>query len=204
MASINSCREVSVRLAQEDDIHAIIALLLTSFRQFPLFDFLYSPLDDNFNYARDTVFFWRRRLLLGLLDPESSVIVAEAPLHSLAIPVNSKGDDEVYQKSLRACEWTEKNKLLTCCTNGNLIVGFAIWRFRAGEREGSRKSFEHISRSWYSSFRSQMIGWEIGLWRRIYERKDQEPTRFAAYIEAEEKLEKKCVSYSISPLRVRF
>jgi hypothetical protein len=184
---------VSVRLAREGDLSAILALLLTSFRQFPLFDFLYSPLDNDFDVAHDTLFFWRRRLLLDLLDPEAAVIVAEAPLDCLAVSASSGDDDEVYQKSLKAQEWTEKNGLSTksSSTKGCSIVGFAIWRFRLGEKVGAERSPEKIRRSWYNECRARMIGWEVELWKWIYQRQDQEPTRFAAYIESEDELGKR-------------
>jgi hypothetical protein len=67
----------TVRPATESDLPALLSLLLTSFRQFPLFSFLYAPLDADLSAARDTVFFWRRRLLRGLLDPRVSIVVAE-------------------------------------------------------------------------------------------------------------------------------
>lgn len=194
---MSSTKLCNVRLAQEGDLSAILALLLTSFRQFPLFDFLYSPLDHDFDFAHDTMFFWRRRLLLDLLDPEAAVIVAEAPLDSLTISASSGDSNKVYQKSLKAQEWTEKNGLSTksSSTKGCSIVGFAIWRFRPGEKVGAERSPEKIRRSWYNECRAQMIGWEVELWKRIYQRKDQEPSRFAAYIESEDKLGKRFVLF---------
>lgn len=197
MSSAKLYNEVSVRLAREGDLSAILVLLLTSFRQFPLFEFLYSPLDNNFDVAHDTLFFWRRRLLLDLLDPEAAVIVAEAPLDSLVISAGFGDGDEIYQKSVKAQEWTEKNGLSTksSSTKGYSIVGFAIWRFRLGEKVGAEQNPEKIRRSWYNKCRAQMIEWEVELWKWIYQRKDQEPSRFAAYIESEDELGKRFVLF---------
>src|SRR5438045_3164372 len=117
MASQTQHPKVSIRRALESDINAIVALLLTSFRQFPLFDFLYAPLNENFDVAHDTVFFWRRRLLLDLLDPEVTILVAEAPLDSLTVQAGSIHDEEqgyhILMQSRRALEWVERNGLLT-------------------------------------------------------------------------------------------
>jgi hypothetical protein len=159
MASYSKDSKVFVRGAQERDLDAILALLLTSFRQFPLFDFLYSPLDENFNVARDTVFFWRRRVLLDLLDPEASVIVAEAPLDAIVNSASGRGveeNDSMYKKSLVDLDWTEANGLSTvsASTAENVIVGFAIWRFRKGEKKDSIDLAAKTAPSWCSKIRS--------------------------------------------------
>jgi hypothetical protein len=158
MASYSKDSKVFVRAAQECDLDAILALLLTSFRQFPLFDFLYSPLDGNFDVARDTVFFWRRRLLLDLLDPEASVIVAEAPLDAIVNLAKARGaedSDSIYKKSLVALDWTETNGLSTVSvpTAENVIVGFAIWRLRKGEKKDSLNVAAKTAASWCSKIR---------------------------------------------------
>jgi hypothetical protein len=158
MTSFSRDPKVFVRAAQECDLDAILALLLTSFRQFPLFDFLYSPLNRNFDVAHDTVFFWRRRLLLDLLDPEASVIVAEAPLDALVNSASASGVqdiDSIYKESLEALDWTETNRLSTLSvpTTENVIVGFAIWRFRKGEKRGSLDLGVKNAASWCSKIR---------------------------------------------------
>jgi hypothetical protein len=38
------------------------------------------------------------------------------------------------------------------------------------------------------------IGFEVSFWEKVYQRKDQEPTRYAAYLSAEENLSKTFVS----------
>ena len=158
MASYSKDSKVFVRGAQECDLDAILALLLTSFRQFPLFDFLYSPLDGNFDVARDTVFFWRRRLLLDLLDPEASVIVAEAPRDAIvnsASALRVEDSDSIYKKSLVALDWTEANGLSTVSVPAtqDVIVGFAIWRFRKGEKKDSLDLGAKTAASWCSKIR---------------------------------------------------
>lgn len=137
MAIESLTTKVSVRIACEKDLNAILALLLTSFRQFSLFDFLYSPLNENLNFATDTVFSWRKRLLLDILDPEASVIIAEVPSDSPIVSEPLENDENAhpeYAQSLEAWKWTEKNHLTTVSTDGKrLVVGFAIWRIRPGE-----------------------------------------------------------------------
>lgn len=216
MASDTFTQRVSIRPAHESDLTAILALLLTSFRQFPLFDFLYSPLNKNFDVARDTVFFWRRRLMLDLLDPEASVIVAEAPLDSLVSVLGGEPDDQndpIYQKSVAALDWTERNGLPARSTlnQDNCIVGFAIWRFRKGENSDSQPMKARHSPSCCNSLKGMLINgdrlfqyitiraasmtnFEVSFWKKVYQRKDQEPTRFAAYLAAEEELSKTFVS----------
>jgi hypothetical protein len=163
MTSTSRLSNISIRLATEDDIRAILALLLTSFRQFPLFDFLYSPLNDNLNAAHDTVFFWRRRLLLSLFDPDVSIVVAEAPASSLAASANAMTDEEqndpVFKQSVRAFEWTERNGLLSVSPSSeeNAIVGFAIWRFRAGEKAKAGDGSKKTKASWYNRCRGNLV-----------------------------------------------
>lgn len=81
-----------VRSATEADILAMLTLLLTSFCQFSLFSFLYSPLNTNKDAAFDTIWVWRRRLLLGLLDPNTTIFVAEVDDSTLPTLVKSEAD----------------------------------------------------------------------------------------------------------------
>lgn len=150
----------SVRRAEESDIPAILALLLTSFRQFPLFTFLYAPLDRNKAAAHDTVFFWRRRLLLNLLDPAVTVLVAEVP-ESVPAATLTRGDDVdvVENESWNMLEWITRNgKLMQSSrlTAGKLVVGFAIWRNRPGhEAEAEAGGGSEIpGASWSNRLRS--------------------------------------------------
>src|SRR6201995_5306958 len=104
-----STEQVVVRTAIEADIPAMLALLLTSFRQFPLFSYLYSPIAANIEAARDTVFVWRRRLLLEMLDPAAAVFVAEVP-DSLEPTQASPGDtdDQVERDSWHMLDWVTR------------------------------------------------------------------------------------------------
>ena len=58
--------KVRVRPATAADLPAVETLLLTSYRQFPLFSYLYAPLYRNLDWARDTRFFWRRQFRQAL------------------------------------------------------------------------------------------------------------------------------------------
>jgi hypothetical protein len=131
----------SLRRAQECDISAILALLLTSFRQFPLFTFLYAPLDTDKDAANDTVFFWRRRLLVDLLDPGVTILVAEVLPETFpaTTPARRKDteddDDDIERESWNMFDWVTRNGQLSQSskvTPGTLVVGFAIWKDRLG------------------------------------------------------------------------
>jgi hypothetical protein len=159
---VMSSPAASIRRAEESDIPAILALLLTSFRQFPLFTFLYAPLDCNKAAAHDTVFFWRRRLLLNLLDPAVTVLVAEVP-ESVPATTLTRGDDvdEVENESWNMLEWVTRNGKLSQSsrlTAGKLVVGFAIWRDRPGHeaKAGAEASGggEITGASWSNRLRS--------------------------------------------------
>jgi hypothetical protein len=128
--------QVIIRLALQSDIPAILSLFLTSFRQFPLFEYLFSPLNKNLDFAHDAVFHWRRRLIVGLLDPETSIIIAEASAEQLQ-PVEGDESDAQYKQAVNTLKWTERHGLsTTSLTNGkNVIVGFAIWRIRRGKSD---------------------------------------------------------------------
>jgi hypothetical protein len=123
---------VVLRLATKKDVGAIIALLLTSFREFPLFDTLYSPLREHPDYAKDTVFFWGRRVKLALADPNSVVLVTEmnyADAQSI-INTSSKSKDE-NALNCKMLNWCEREGLKQeNSRSGNLVIGFAIWRLR--------------------------------------------------------------------------
>jgi hypothetical protein len=132
----NTDTPVIVRQAEEIDIPAIVSLVLTSFRQFPLFNYLYSPLDNDKDNANDTVFFWGRRILLGILDSATSIVVAEVP-RALSPTIDSPSNVQatVELESWQMLEWVLQNPKLSQAsqkTPGNIIVGFAIWKDRLG------------------------------------------------------------------------
>jgi hypothetical protein len=139
----------TLRLATESDLPALLSLLLTSFRQFALFRFLYAPLDTDLSAAKDTIFFWRRRLLLEVLDPGAEVVVAEVeedlgregrPGISVAREDGQQqqqlvGLADVEKDSWRMLDWiTARGELSQASqtTPGSLVVGFAIWNVRVG------------------------------------------------------------------------
>lgn len=142
---MSSLLPVSIRLATESDIPAILSLLLTSFRQLPLFSILYSPLYEDKSAAHDTLFFWGRRVLLDLLGEGTEIIVAEVsreqcPAAESVTPPTAKepheGErDEIKDESWQMLDWcVTKARLSQVSTKDpqNVIVGFAIWEFRKG------------------------------------------------------------------------
>jgi hypothetical protein len=160
MVSAALSDSVAIRIADEGDLNAILGLLLTSFRQFSLFDFLYSPLNEKLDYATDTIFLWRQRLLLDILDPNASIIIAEVPSSSLVIsdpPPNGDKNDLEFEKSLEALKWTEKHHLSTASADGqNVIVGFAIWRVRPRE-DGQPHDIKVSTRSLHNKLRGNWL-----------------------------------------------
>lgn len=141
---------VELRRAEATDVPAIVMLVLTSFRQFPLFSFLYSPLYEDKSRAKDTIRIWKRRVLLDLLDPATCVVVAELPkciaaTYSLNKNVDDLADDESWQM----LDWINKTQMLTQSSTNHpdsLIVGFAIWNDRQGVTSGesNKKSQRQI------------------------------------------------------------
>jgi GNAT superfamily N-acetyltransferase len=197
--------EFSIRVATHDDVAAMICLLLTSFRRFPLFDYLYSPLKEDCARAYDTIYFWTRRMRLALLDPSTMVVVAETfHIEDVAfIP-----DDTLNarnRESQNILDWLGKNTTLSqnIVRSGSTVVGFAIWRWEGIAllpRLGLFNSLQsksslslpvvEILRSWTDSF----IKLELWLATILFTRKDQDRARYAAYLRSEVELEEKSVS----------
>lgn len=119
---------ISQRQAQETDIPKIVSLVLTSFRQSPLFDFLYSALRDNIDYAHDTVCFWSRRVQGAICDPSASVMVAECESSFLPHDSGQSGDEP-----WRMLRWiTNRAKLLQLSLSADTVsVAFTTWRWNA-------------------------------------------------------------------------
>jgi hypothetical protein len=136
----------TVRLATQADVPAIISLLLTSFRSFPLFDFLYSPLRTDKNNAFDTVFFWSRRVKLAISNPLSAVVVAELPASSVNEHVQN-GDRPKTGEPWLMLDWVQTRARLQqrAKTTGMFIVGFAIWQWR--NVSNFRPSYSYQSRT---------------------------------------------------------
>jgi hypothetical protein len=134
--------KVTLRPAIESDVPAITSLFLTSFRQFPLFAYLLSPLNTNLDHAHDTIWYWRRRLIVGLLDPGTQIVVAEAEKGSLEVV---EGRGEAWEQGMQTLEWVERNGLSTT----------TIWRVRRGEgNEGGGLGV--VAPSFWSRFRSKL------------------------------------------------
>jgi hypothetical protein len=152
-----------IRPATEADLPAILSLLLTSFRQFSLFSFLYSPLDTNKDAAFDTIWVWRRRLLLGLLDPSVAIIVAEIDEEAPPTLSRTGGEgeegEEMVEESWRMLEWVKTRGALSqrsTTEKEKMVTGFAIWRVRVGEKIEKRDSAGE-KRSWVASLRSKEV-----------------------------------------------
>lgn len=125
-----SLSEIVIRRSARQDIPSLVSLVLTSFRRFPLFDFLYTPLRSDINNARDTIFFWNLRLRKALLDPSAIIIVAEVPPEWL--PNTPKDDPRtIDQDSWEVWDWLQSQG--KPYSNGgfreNSIAGFALWRW---------------------------------------------------------------------------
>jgi hypothetical protein len=201
----NEVDRITVRKAEEADIPAISSLVLTSFRQFPLFNFLYSPLYQNIDNAHDTVFFWNRRTLLDLLDPTANVIVAEAP-KSLSIPsaCPADEDDPVELESWRMSEWVAKNRRLSQDSRkspGKVVVGFAIFKDRLGCNASPADRATLPKADWISALRTTFLNLQMSFWSWVYQRRDIDSTHYREYGEAEEILEEQLVfhKYSLPP-----
>jgi hypothetical protein len=74
------------------------------------------------------LFFWRRRLLLDLLNPRCTILVAVK-----AVSDQSRSRD-VDAQSSSMLEWVLKEGLQQT-TGKDLTVGFAIWKLRGIGRE---------------------------------------------------------------------
>jgi hypothetical protein len=134
---------VVLRDATAEDVPALLSLLLTSFRRFPLFDILYWPLHTDKENALDTIYFWGRRLQKALWNASATIIVAEI-LASDAIPdkpgtlVNQLDQDSwgMFNWISSKPEFSQHNPV-----TGKTIVAFALWRW-----EGMPTPTEYHSR----------------------------------------------------------
>lgn len=142
----------TIRRATLADIPAIVSLILTSFRTFPLFSHLYSPLQKDVSAARDTAFFWRRRARAAILDPQTSVIVAEAAAQDVendaAVARSRGGGDDLSWEFLK---WgSEVEGLSQETQDARVVVGFAIWRWKGLSNE---QVGEDVEGGWTESFK---------------------------------------------------
>jgi hypothetical protein len=167
---------VNIRPATPQDLSALTTLVVTSYRQFPLFNYLYSPLSVNRNNATDTLWFWRRRILLEMLDPNSRVIVAEADQSTLTgVSLDHHEDienhkdaveveDPRFKESQEMLEWTRRKlgRDPQMTSNGRVIVGFAIWFVRSPEGGGGPDK-PAVRKSWCTVLRGEKKASESGI-----------------------------------------
>ncbi|KAK3387332.1 hypothetical protein B0H63DRAFT_521390 [Podospora didyma] len=197
---------INIRKAEKADLEALSTLVLTSFSQFSLFAYLYSPLQRDINVASETLWYWRRRLRLGMLDPASHVIVAEATIDSEEdIPTADEDGDEGGQ-SRRLLDWAmqktrERDPQFQLQTvdigdrqTKTYIVGFAIWNVRDPPDGSPKAATGRPPQSWLEWLEAKYIQTEWKFWKTISPRKDQDPEAFPLYLESEEKLEAMCYS----------
>ena len=174
MSNQADATRATVRQAEEPDIPAILSLVLTSYRQFPLFNYLYSPLEYDKDAAHDTVFFWHRRVLLDLLNPTVMILVAEVP--TTLSPTNASpgdGADPVELESWRMLEWVLRNRKLSQASNkmpGSVVAGFAIWKDRLGGRAGPSEKAAVQKTNWINSLRGEFLRRLLCLVRSAYAR----------------------------------
>jgi hypothetical protein len=149
---------ITLREATTEDIPALLSMLLTSFRRFPLFDYLYAPIRTDQANALDTLYFWDKRLRKTLWDPLSTIIVAEIrdcnlPSAPLEIPTR-----QIDQDSWGMLRWIYSSKPfpLSDSSSGTALFGFSIWRWQGvvqanqGKRPG-RRSYADRFQGRYSS-----------------------------------------------------
>jgi hypothetical protein len=141
---------VSLRQARNTDVSTITSLVLTSFRQFPLFDYLYSPLREDIDNAHGTLFFWSRRVRAAVYDAAAMVMVAEVPFDWI-----TAHEGECNKESLEILEWTTKSARLSQAQESTrmTIVGFAIsrWKCAAGSGGGQTAYMDHARSEWHFS-----------------------------------------------------
>lgn len=157
------------READSADIPALLSLVLTSFRQFPLFAFLYSPLDTDIAFAHDTIWYWRRRFLLDILNPGVTVLVIEAeilegtPSDTHPVSIYDHGNHVVEEstkaKSWRMLDWvTAKAGLSQASVTSpqKTVLGFSIWKDRIGEQVSKAQKENAVkTTSWINRLQSQ-------------------------------------------------
>ena len=150
---------VRVRPATIADLPAVLNLLLTSYRQFPLFSYLYAPLYKNLDWARDTRFFWRRQLRLTMLQPGATLVIAEtdAPLPDNG-PHTAKNDGDEVKESSRMLEWIGAQGQTRVSTQEDdwQVCGWAMWMVRKGC--GENRLNDHggnLQQGWWDRVRGE-------------------------------------------------
>ncbi|KIW07781.1 uncharacterized protein PV09_01707 [Verruconis gallopava] len=182
---------VHLREATVDDIPAMLSMLLTSFRRFPLFDYLYAPLHDDVSNASDTLYFWDKRLRKTLWDPSRTIIVAEGRNCGLPSEPREAPTQQIERESWSMLSWINSSQALPLSSSQTVCtpIGFAVWQWKGmvqangGTGHHYRSSLEH--------FQELLVDLQLWYWRLFYHRKDQDATRFMNYLRSEEDLEKR-------------
>jgi hypothetical protein len=142
--SAHSPFPITIRRATPSDIPALVTLILTSFRQIPTFQALHTPLLTKKSFAHDTVYFWRRRLLLAILDSDTNLDVVEVRKDDLT-NFDEEDGGRVFGKDIEGEDhWRQGWNWLFWCRvhaglsqissvdSGKVIVGVAGWRIQRG------------------------------------------------------------------------
>ncbi|KAF4454933.1 acyl-CoA N-acyltransferase [Fusarium austroafricanum] len=194
---------VRIRRAERADLDALTTLILTSFRQFQLFAYLYSPLQTCPISASDTLWYWRRRLRLEMLDPSTDVLVADISVADERPDATDDGESKRLHEWVLARRGQKDPQIRTIGKLGNggsdgdlndrLVVGFAIWNLRKpdqGEETESGIISKRPKQSWAA-------------WLE-----DQDPKAYTEYTRAEDRLANQCYSsetvYYLDNLTVDF
>jgi len=96
--------------------------------------------------------------LLGLLDPSVAIIVAE--IDEEVTPTLSRAtgeEEEMVAESWKMLEWVKTRGALSqrsTTDKEKMVIGFAIWRVRVGEKI-EKKVFPEGKRNWVASLRSK-------------------------------------------------
>ncbi|CAG8949132.1 hypothetical protein HYFRA_00004754 [Hymenoscyphus fraxineus] len=189
----------TLRPATEQDIPSLLPLVLTSFRSFPLFSYLHSPLDNNLDLFHDTIYHWTARFLIGILDERTEVVVAEVPGGSLDSGEGGGGEggegareerersEEVMRMGWEAMGWLERMGMdMSKGEEEMVVVGFAIWEGRGaeggkmGDGDGNGEVGEKL----------QAIIQEVNEHTAHSPRQDQDPLRMEAFKISEANLRK--------------
>jgi hypothetical protein len=149
----------NIRPALESDIPTLLTIFLTSFRLHPLFTYLHFPLQANPSLASDTIFFWRRRLKLFILDPRVDLVVLVVPRNVVESQKVREVDEvtevgEEIGKSWEMLRWAQtEGGLGDDKESEEVVVGFATWAVRKGLLDADP---DVPTRSWIDALRGLM------------------------------------------------
>jgi hypothetical protein len=139
---------IVLRPATSADIPSLATMVLTSFRRFPLFDLMYTPIRSDISLSRITLFYWNLRLRKALLDPSAIVVIAElqspAQLPNQPIDKPETAEDE---ESWTMLKWIQTQpRYILPRGDGNEVVGFALWRWEGEAAQQNKRSMSMWNR----------------------------------------------------------